>query len=184
MRNTLRRITFGLLGAGMIAAMTVGTVVPAADAAALSPAVASVRPAALTWPIVRQGAVGERVITIQYLLNQRINARLVVDGKFGPATDAAVRAFQRRNRLVADGIVGNATWSKLVVTVRKGSKGGAVRAVQHQLRYAYGHKSVSVDGDFGAKTVNAVKVFQKNHKIVADGIVGVVTWNAMVRGDR
>jgi peptidoglycan hydrolase-like protein with peptidoglycan-binding domain len=36
------------------------------------------------------------------------------DGDFGTATEAAVLAFQRRNGLEADGIVGNDTWQKLL----------------------------------------------------------------------
>lgn len=37
-----------------------------------------------------------------------------VDGDFGANTDYAVRAFQKKNGLVQDGIVGAATWDKLI----------------------------------------------------------------------
>ena len=36
------------------------------------------------------------------------------DGDFGNATAAALRKFQTKYGLVADGIAGNATWSKLL----------------------------------------------------------------------
>jgi peptidoglycan hydrolase-like protein with peptidoglycan-binding domain len=36
-----------------------------------------------------------------------------VDGVFGPQTDRTVRAFQRRQGLVDDGIVGRRTWTAL-----------------------------------------------------------------------
>lgn len=186
MRKAMRRISAGFLGAGMIVAMTAGGAAGAAAAATAAtrpPAVGSAPKAAVSWPIVSRGAVGERVVTIQYLLDQR-GWRLAVDGRFGPATQAAVLTFQRRNKIVGTGIVGNITWPKLVVMLKLHGRGDAVRALQHQLRFGYGHKSVVVDGFFGQQTLAAVKIFQRNHKLTADGVVGNATWKALVRGNR
>lgn len=62
------------------------------------------------WPVVRQGARGERVVTIQYLLAAR-GYRIRVDGVFGRATKADVRNFQKVRHLTADGVVRQRTWS-------------------------------------------------------------------------
>jgi peptidoglycan hydrolase-like protein with peptidoglycan-binding domain len=136
-------------------------------------------PAALSWPTVRQGAKGERVFAIQYLLNAH-GARLATDGMFGPATAAAVRAFQSKNHLQDDGQVGPLTWAKLIVSVRQGNTGAAVSAVQHNLRFGYGYTSVAVDGTFGPLTNSAVRSFQARFKIGVDGTVGPVTWNTLI----
>ena len=80
--------------------------------------------------------------------------------------------------------MGNSTWPKLVVTLRLHNRGDAVRAMQHQLRFAYGHKTVLVDGFFGQKALAALRIFQRNHKQTADGVVRNLTWKAMVLGDR
>ncbi|MFH1061382.1 MAG: peptidoglycan-binding domain-containing protein [Candidatus Omnitrophota bacterium] len=36
-----------------------------------------------------------------------------VDGKIGPKTKEAIKAFQRKNNLKVDGVVGRGTWAKL-----------------------------------------------------------------------
>jgi hypothetical protein len=57
--------------------------------------------------------------------------------------------------------------------VKKGSKGDAVKLVQAIV-------GATPDGDFGAKTADAVKVWQKAKGLKpADGVVGPQTWAAM-----
>jgi peptidoglycan hydrolase-like protein with peptidoglycan-binding domain len=60
-------------------------------------------------------------------------------------------------------------------TLKKGSKGQAVKDLQEALK-ALGFDVGAVDGVFGKKTEDAVKAFQKLQGIDADGIVGPITW--------
>lgn len=167
---------------GSAHAATAESTAPASHAVRANHAVqtAPERPAALaSWPIVQQGAIGERVYAIQYLLNAR-GAGLATDGKFGPATAAAVRSFQSRSRLQVDGRVGPQTWTHLIVQVQQGNTGSAVSAVQHNLHFGYRYTNVAVDGIFGPITSSAVRSFQAKFKIGVDGIVGPVTWNTLI----
>lgn len=65
-------------------------------------------------PTLRSGHDGGNVKTLQTILNT-LGAKPVLktDGKFGPLTDAAVRAYQQQNNLKIDGIVGPKTWAAL-----------------------------------------------------------------------
>ncbi len=60
-------------------------------------------------------------------------------------------------------------------TIRKGSRGNDVKHLQTYLH-------LMADGIFGPLTEEAVKEFQKNHGLVADGIVGAKTW-AIIEAD-
>jgi peptidoglycan hydrolase-like protein with peptidoglycan-binding domain len=137
------------------------------------------------WPLVRQGDRDHPVKTLQYLLRERGHS-VAVDGIFGPKTDAAVRSFQRSAHLAVDGIVGPHTWSALIVTVSRGSRGDAVRGVQEEFQFRNlsgdPSKGLQVDGIFGSKTDAAVRDFQRALGITVDGIVGPVTWRALVSG--
>jgi peptidoglycan hydrolase-like protein with peptidoglycan-binding domain len=89
------------------------------------------------FPLVRSGDREHPVRTLQHLLRAR-NHPVTVDGIFGPKTDAAVRAFQMDKHLSVDGIVGPKTWSALIITVRRGSEGDAVRGVQEEFQFRAG----------------------------------------------
>jgi len=142
------------------------------------------------FPLVREGDREHPVQTLQHLLRAR-NQSVDVDGIFGPKTDAAVRAFQMDNHLSVDGLVGPATWAEMIVVVRRGSQGDAVKGVQEefQFRNLSGDPSrgPQIDGVFGPETEAAVRAFQQAlhadiPSVTVDGIVGPVTWQALVSG--
>jgi peptidoglycan hydrolase-like protein with peptidoglycan-binding domain len=61
---------------------------------------------------VRLGDSGSGVQQIQTALVAH-GYQVAVDGKFGPQTAQAVKAFQQKNGLTQDGVVGPITWAKL-----------------------------------------------------------------------
>lgn len=130
------------------------------------------------YPTQSKGNKGVDVQALQYLLKQR-GFSLTVDGDFGSGTETVVKSFQTQNGLSADGIVGPATWGKLVLTVQQGSTGDAVRALQTLLN-AKRSAGLTVDGVFGAGTRAAVISFQQHAGIGADGVVGPTTWQNLL----
>ena len=155
---------------------------------------------------LRQGSTGSAVEQLQFWLNTlaQYDAGIpstAVDGVFGSRTAAAVRAFQRREGLTADGVVGRTTWTTLYnefrsiqsdngtpnaypgTPLRQGSHGQSVRLVQFWLKIArtvYASlRSVTVDGVFGAATAAAVKRFQSYFGLTSDGVVGRTTWQKL-----
>ena len=72
------------------------------------------------WPLVRKGDQQHPVKTLQYLLRAH-GHNLIVDGIFGPNTDAAVRAFQQQHGLAVDGIAGPQTLAALGISAETSS---------------------------------------------------------------
>lgn len=65
-------------------------------------------------------------------------------------------------------------------TIRKGSKGEDVKYAQQKLiSLGYDLSPYGADGSFGTKTQTAVKAFQRDHGLSADGIIGSNTWAAL-----
>lgn len=65
---------------------------------------------------LRLGNAGRRVENLQAALNAR-GAQLIIDGLFGRATYTALKIFQRRNGLIADGVAGPSTLRALAQSV-------------------------------------------------------------------
>jgi peptidoglycan hydrolase-like protein with peptidoglycan-binding domain len=180
----------GTLAAGLALPVSTAAAAPAATAPVASTVtVKATRLASAQalqpWPVLRQGANSTwpkvTVRSLQYLLNAR-GAKLTVDGVFGAKTKAAVAAFQRAHHLPADGVTSAKTWAALIVTVKLGSTGSAVRAVQDQANFRNlrnGH-SLNVDGVFGPQTQSWVRGFQQAERFKVDGVVGALTWQALV----
>ena len=158
---------------------------------------------------LRTGSRGNAVRLVQFWLrlaaeNYTGLSNVTVDGSFGSGTASAVRAFQRLFGLTADGVVGAGTWAKLnevglavannlvgqniqpgqfVTTLREGSTGTPVRALQYNLRllaaYYRDVPTVTVDGTFGAATRRAVIAWQEHAGLTVDGVVGRLTWQSI-----
>src|SRR6478672_8536496 len=111
---------------------------------------------------------------------------------FDEPLDQAVRAFQQQRGLAADGIVGPSTYRVLeearwrlgdrVLTHVAGNvlAGDDVHALQQRL-LDLGFKVGKVDGRFGHQTEQAVRDFQRNVGVPADGTCGPATLKALAR---
>jgi peptidoglycan hydrolase-like protein with peptidoglycan-binding domain len=139
----------------------------------------------LPFPLVKRPTDRFPVRPLQQLLRARGHT-VAVDGIFGPQTEAAVRAFQQSRGLAADAIVGPQTWGRLIVQVKKGSTGDAVRGVQEVMKFHDQSDGegppIHVDGIFGNRTDQFVRGFQTAVGTPSDGIVGPITWRALVSG--
>ncbi len=143
--------------------------------------------------VIRVGDVGEPVRDVQHRL-VGLGYRLELgelEGSFGPSTEAAVRTFQQRRGLPADGLVGPDTWGELVeagwrlgdrtVYLRQPPfRGDDVRELQRRLN-ALGFDAGKEDGILGLRTTTAVMEFQRNMAARADGIVGLETVRSLER---
>ncbi len=134
-------------------------------------------------------AASPRVAALQVALRAHGVYAGAVDGIDGPGTASGVRRLQRRNGLVADGIVGPRTRRALGAQgrhpigsrpLRLGHRGWDVAALQFALE-THGFPCGTVDGGFGARTTNAVKRLQTFAGLSPDGVAGPATLAALRR---
>lgn len=101
----------------------------------------------------------------------------------------------RKINITADGVAGIETWESLYKstnaaeynipfqggpkpTIELGDTGPYVADLQQQLKdlLYYNH---DINGIFDQDTAVAVKAFQDASRLIADGLVGRITWNAL-----
>ncbi|MBE6918713.1 MAG: hypothetical protein E7469_03390 [Ruminococcaceae bacterium] len=82
----------------------------------------------MAYAQVSYGSTGSAVSALQEKLNAN-GYSLTVDGVFGAATQKAVKDYQAKNGLTADGIVGNSTWSSLLNTTSSAAGGSTGKQV-------------------------------------------------------
>lgn len=75
---------------------------------------ANVRETMVKVSVLKKKCKGEAVVALQCILTGLDYYTGELDGSFGNLSDKAVRAFQKDNGLEVDGIVGSATWEKLL----------------------------------------------------------------------
>ncbi len=135
------------------------------------------------------GDTGDNVVILQQKLKMIGLYNAVVTGSFGLATEEGVKAFQRKVGIDDTGIVNNETWEILRMytepaavpistypTIGIGSSGSYVRDLQTKLK-ALLYYTGEVSGEFDLETETAVKRFQLNNELTADGKVGNQTWS-------
>ncbi len=143
--------------------------------------------------LIREGVSGDQVTRLQNRLTQLGYYVANANGVCKVDDVAAIKAFQEKNGLKADGVAGYDTQLKLYsqaaltytgalaggtvesfTTLRKGMKGEAVAAMQRRL-IELGYLTGAADGNFGTQTSSAVYAFQKANGLVRDGKAGTKT---------
>ena len=147
-------------------------------------------------PALRLGSTGEAVLELQGFLKVRGYRVGRLDGIFGAATEAAVRTFQTKRGLDADGVVGAATRAEIGVlasraafvsladfagrTLRLGVRGLDVAELKRWLRAAgFPPGPQPYNGRFDEATEAAVQAFQEAQELDPDGMVGPLTREAL-----
>lgn len=190
----------GLAPDGIVGPKTLNALYGSAASSGGSPSDKQSNRGATISRTLRLGDRGQDVAILQDLLNRLGFNCGKVDGIFGAATHAAVVAFQKKNSLTPDGIVGPKTLAALLNrdasteenrfpslpeeepsrgadisrTLRLGDRGEDVAILQKRLN-ELNFNCGKADGIFGLATLNAVKAFQKANGLTVDGIVGKAT---------
>lgn len=119
---------------------------------------------------IKKGSKGDEVKILQLIVGT------TADGIFGANTQTALKTWQKKYNLSADGIAGPKTWAKVVdiaPLVKVGASGVWVKVLEILL------ETMTDDGKYLSAEKKAVQAYQTSKNLSADGIVGPKTWSAL-----
>lgn len=134
--------------------------------------------------IDEEGNKDKSILRLQRALNRlkitdKNNRPLAEDNGMGPATSSATEKFQRIVGILPTGMASNTTWDAinqiLAKRVVQGTHTSGV--IIKYLQYRIGSQP---DGIYGPKTQAAIKKFQQQNGLTADGIVGTMSWQKLI----
>jgi peptidoglycan hydrolase-like protein with peptidoglycan-binding domain/DNA-binding XRE family transcriptional regulator len=176
------RVAVSRAGAAAVLALTL--LLCSADAA--GPAPASGTAATRDWPTERYDLTAQsdvvRAVQLLLIAHGQDVGPTGADGIYGAATQSGVQSFQRASGLRVSGAVDAATWERLAIPIRTGSRGPQVEALQRVLRAAVPSQALPIDGQFDAGTEEAVRRFQEVRRLPATGRADLDTWCLLVGG--
>ncbi|MFT5875149.1 MAG: peptidoglycan hydrolase-like protein with peptidoglycan-binding domain [Clostridium sp.] len=108
------------------------------------------------------------------------NNALSMDGFIGPLTLSAIKKLQDILNLSMYGILGPEILSAVKSIMERPLCSLKSTGYKIAIRYIQWRAGSSIDGFYGNETARLVKVYQKNNKLVADGIVGKGTWQSLL----
>ena len=124
------------------------------------------------------------ILRLQKALNRlkitdKAGKPLVEDNIAGQVTKSAIEKFQNIVGIQATGVAGETTWNAINLIlakriIRPNHAGGTV------VRYLQYRLGVELDGVYGPQTEAAIKTFQRQNGLLADGIVGGITWQKLI----
>lgn len=163
------------LACAVLAASLVGAVGAAANAAVVNRPVTYGENVFVGAAAIRQGNRGDTVKRIQQKLKRWGYYSGKVDGVFGAATKKAVKSFQRKNGLSADGIVGAITLAALGLSGGgTSSKGSSYTSSDTQLLARLIHAEARGETYSGKVAVGAVVLNRVKSPSFPNTISGVI----------
>ncbi|MGI2905330.1 peptidoglycan-binding domain-containing protein [Tolypothrix sp. VBCCA 56010] len=138
------------------------------------------------YPVLSENSSGPAVTRLQQLLQQAGYFNTNPTGRFGSITRDALIAFQRNAGLPANGVANRQTWDALLRTSQEPTPPGVsisteqIRELQQRLR-DLGYFNTNPTGNVGPVTIDALRRFQQDYRLYADGIADIQILEAVRR---